>query len=57
MRRRQFITDIAGEQRLRCKSAQLVFVVAIEAGKLLVQVGQNKRLRRGTTTRPRRCSC
>ena len=34
--------DIAGEQRPRCKSAQLRFVVAVEAGKLLVHVGQNR---------------
>src|ERR1700704_5628291 len=36
---------IAGEQRPRCKSAQLGFVVAIEAGKLLLDVGQNRRTR------------
>ena len=44
---------IAGEQRMtaiariepRCKSAQLRFVVAIEAGKLLLDVGQNRHTR------------
>ena len=37
--------DIAGEQRPRCKSAQLGFVVAIEAGKLLLDIRQNRRTR------------
>jgi ABC transporter substrate binding protein len=37
--------DIAGEQRPRCKSAQLGFVVAIEAGKLLLDIHQNRRTR------------
>ena len=41
--------DIAGEQRPRCKSAQLRFVVAVEAGKLLVHVGQNRPTRAGAT--------
>ena len=37
--------DIAGEQRPRRKSAQLFFVVAIEAGKLLLDIRQNRRSR------------
>ena len=37
--------DIAGERRPRCKSAQLRFVVAIEAGKLLLDIRQNRRPR------------
>jgi hypothetical protein len=39
--------DIAGEQRPRRKSAQLFFVVAIEAGKLLLDMRQNRRPRAG----------
>ena len=34
--------DIGGKQRPRCKSAQLFFVVAIEAGKLLLDILQNR---------------